>query len=158
MDIYKAILKDHEIQRDLCDKILKTSGESPDRRELWTELRKELEVHEVAEERYFYSPLIDKDKMQDDARHGMAEHHEIDELIEEIEGTEMVSPHWLSVMKKLSDKVHHHLEDEEEDFFGKAKEIYSKNKAEELADGYEKTKTEYKNEWPESIPGSNLES
>lgn len=154
MNIYEAIKKDHVIQRDLCDKILKTSGESKERKQLWTELRKELEVHEVAEERYFYNPLIETDKMQEDARHGMAEHHEIDELIEELEETEMSSPHWLSSMKKLSEKVHHHLEDEEEDFFGKAKNVYSQSEVKELAEGYEKSKKEYKKDWPDSIPGA----
>ncbi len=154
MNIYEAIKEDHDIQRDLCDKILKTTEESKERTELWTKLRKELEVHEVAEERYFYSPLISTDRMQEDARHGLAEHHEIDELIKELITTDMVSPHWIATMKKLCDKVHHHLEDEEEAFFIKAKKVYSQNEAEELAEDYEKTKTEYKKGWPDSIPGS----
>ncbi len=158
MSIYEAIKKDHDLQRDLCDKILKTSGNSSERKELWTKLRKELEVHEVAEERYFYSPLIKTDSMQEDARHGMAEHHEIDELIQELEATDMVSPHWLATMKKLNDKVHHHLKDEEKEFFEKAKKVYSHKKSKELMEGYEKTKTEYKKDWPNSIPGSDLKS
>ena len=154
MNIYEAIKKDHDIQRDLCDRLLKTSGESEERKELWPKLRKELEVHEVAEERFFYSPLIDTDRMQEDARHGMAEHHEIDELIQELEATRMESPHWLATMKKLSEKVHHHLEDEEEEFFGKAKKVYSKEESEDLAKGYEQTREDYKKGWPKSIPGS----
>ncbi|MCY2688573.1 hemerythrin domain-containing protein [Salinimicrobium sp. TH3] len=157
MNIYEAIREDHDIQRDLCDKLLKTSGESKERKELWPKLRKELEVHEVAEERYFYSPLIDTDSMQEDARHGMAEHHEIDELIQELEATKMDSPHWLATMKKLSDKVHHHLEDEEEEFFGKAKKVYTKKESEELAENYKKSREDYKKGWPESIPGSGEE-
>lgn len=153
MKIYQAIKEDHDIQRDLCNRILKTSGESRERKELWQELKKELEVHEVAEERYFYSPLIDTDKMQEDARHGMAEHHEIDDLIAEIEKSDMSSPAWLANMKKLAHKVEHHLEDEEEEFFDKAKKIYSDEKAESLAKEYEKSVKEYKKGWPESIPG-----
>lgn len=154
MDIYQAIKEDHEIQRDLCARLLKTSGESEERKKLWPELRKELEVHEVAEERYFYSPLIDTDRMQEDARHGMAEHHEIDELIQELEATKMESPHWLATMKKLSDKVHHHLEDEEEEFFEKSKKIYSQKEIKKLTEGYQKTREDYKKGWPDSIPGS----
>ena len=154
MNIYEAIREDHEIQRDLCARLLETSGESEERKKLWPRLRKELEVHEVAEERHFYSPLIDTDRMQEDARHGMAEHHEIDELIQELEETKMESPHWLATMKKLSEKVHHHLKDEEEEFFGKAKKVYSQKESEELAAKYEKTRQEYKKDWPASIPGS----
>ena len=153
MKIYNAIKQDHDIQRDLCDKISNTSGDTEERRELWKKLKKELEVHAVAEERYFYSPLVDSDEMQEDARHGMAEHHEMDELIEEINNTDMSSPHWLATVKKLVEKVEHHLDDEEKDFFDKAKNLYSEDEAESLAKSYETTMTEYRNSWPDSIPG-----
>lgn len=155
MKIYNAIKKDHDIQRDLCDKLKKTSGASEERKNLWEELKKELQVHAVAEERYFYSPLIETDKMQEDARHGMAEHHEMDELIEELDTTDMSSPHWIATAEKLFEKVEHHLEDEEEDFFPKAKEIYSKTEADNLASDYERSMQEYRNSWPENIPGNN---
>lgn len=154
MKIYEAIKKDHDIQRDLCNKLIDTSGDSKERKELWTTLKKELEVHALAEERYFYSPLIDSDEMQEDARHGMAEHHEMDELIEELTGTDMSSPHWLATLKKLAEKVEHHLEDEEEDFFVKAKDLYSEKEADSLATSYEATMDEYRKTWPESIPGN----
>ena len=153
MNIYKAIKDDHDIQRDLCAKILKTSGESEERKQLWEDLKKELEVHEVAEERYFYSPLIDTDKMQEDARHGMAEHHEMDEMIEELDDTDMSSPHWMATLKKLTEKVEHHLKDEEEEFFKKAKTVYSEEEEESLAKSYEQTMSEYRSSWPEAIPG-----
>lgn len=154
MTIYESIKKDHDVQRNLCDKLLKTSGSSDERKQLWKELKKELQVHAVAEERHFYSPLIDTDKMQEDARHGMAEHHEMDELIEELDDTDMSSPHWIATMEKLNHKVRHHLEDEEEDFFPKAKKIYSDKEEVELAKDYENTKDDYKKGWPDSIPGN----
>ncbi len=153
MKIYEAIKVDHDIQRGLCDKIVKTSGASEERKKLWVELKKELEVHAVAEERHFYSPLIDTDKMQEDARHGMAEHHEMDELIQELDDTDMTSPHWLATVQKLVEKVEHHLKDEEKDFFKKAKDVYSENEEAALAKDYEATMREYRKTWPESIPG-----
>ncbi len=154
MNIYEAITQDHDLQRSLCDKIVKTSGKSDERKKLWEDLKKELEVHAVAEERYFYAPLIDTDKMQEDARHGMAEHHEMDELIEELEDTDMSSPHWLATMEKLADKVKHHLKDEEEEFFKKAKSIYSEDEAKSLSKSYKKTRDDYRKSWPKSIPGN----
>ena len=154
MNIYEAIKSDHKIQRDLCDKLTSTSGDTENRKEFWQALKKELEVHAVAEERNFYAPLIDTDKMQEDARHGMAEHHEMDELIKELDKTDMSSPHWLATAKKLADKVEHHLKDEEEEFFKKAKEIYSEKEATALAKDYEKTMSDYRKSWPQSIPGN----
>ena len=153
MKIYEAIIEDHDIQRDLCEKLMKTGGASEERKKLWLELKKELEVHEVAEERHFYSELIDSDKMQEDARHGMAEHHEMDKLIETLDNSDMSSAHWLEALGKLIEKVYHHLEDEENDFFKKAKEVYSDDEATTLAKAYKNTVKEYKKTWPESIPG-----
>jgi SMC interacting uncharacterized protein involved in chromosome segregation len=154
MKIYEAIKKDHDIQRNLCKQIIETSGASEERKKLWRELKKELEVHAVAEERYFYSPLIETDKMQEDARHGMAEHHEMDKLIEELDDTDMSSPHWIATLEKLVDKVEHHLEDEEEDFFGKAKKVYSQKEEDELASAYEESMEKYRKGWPASLPGN----
>lgn len=154
MKIYEAITNDHDIQRNLCDKIAKTSGASEERKKLWIDLKKELEVHAVAEERFFYSPLIDTDKMQEDARHGMAEHHEMDELIEELDDTDMSSPHWSATIDKLIEKVKHHLKDEEEDFFKKAKGIYTEEEANSLSKSYEETMKAYRKTWPNSIPGN----
>lgn len=153
MKIFKAIKQDHDIQRDLCKKIVQTSGASEERQKLWTQLKKELEVHAVAEERHFYAPLIDTDKMQEDARHGIAEHHEMDELIEELDNTDMSSPHWLATLEKLVDKVEHHLEDEEEEFFDKADNVYSLEEEESLAKDYTNTMEAYRKSWPEAIPG-----
>ena len=154
MKIYEAIQNDHDIQRNLCDKIVTTSGASHERKKLWEDLKKELEVHAVAEERYFYSPLIDTDKMQEDARHGMAEHHEMDKLIQELNYTDMSSPNWLTTVQKLVEKVKHHLKDEEEDFFKKAKSVYSEEEAGSLAKSYEATVDKYRKAWPDSIPGN----
>lgn len=153
MKIYKAIKEDHDIQRGLIEKIKETSEGSDQRNSLWEELKKELEVHAVAEERYFYSPLIDTDEMQEDARHGIAEHHEIDELIQKVDKADMSSSDWKVTMDKLAKTVLHHLKDEEEEFFDKAKDIYDNTEAKTFADGYEDTMKEYRAGWPESIPG-----
>ncbi len=154
MKIYEAIKVDHDIQRDLCNKIVKTSVASEELKKLWRELKKELEVHAVAEERHFYSALIDTDKMQEDARHGIAEHHEMDELIAELDDLNIGTLHWMETLKKLIDKVDHHLKDEEDDYFKKAKEVYTENESKTLAKKYKDTMQEYRKTWPESIPGN----
>jgi hypothetical protein len=155
MKIYETIKVDHDVQRNLCNRLINTSGTSEERKKLWLELKKELEVHAVAEERHFYSELIETDEMQEDARHGMAEHHEMDELIQELEKSDMSSAHWMGILGELIEKINHHLNDEENDFFKKAKNVYSEHEAETLAKEYKNTMSEYRSNWPESIPGNN---
>ncbi len=136
MTIFEAIRKDHDIQRELCDKLVKTEGDTKTRKQLFDALKYELDIHAIAEERHFYSPLIHNDMMQEHARHGIAEHHEMDELVEKLEKTEMDSPAWLVYAKQLCDKVKHHLEDEEHTFFQLAGKVYTESQKTELAKKY----------------------
>ena len=138
MNIFEALRNDHDIQRDLLKKLIETSGDTEKRDEIFKKLRAELEIHADAEERYFYKPLIDSDKTQDKARHSIAEHHEIDELIEELEKTEYSSSTWLKVAKNLQEKVEHHLEEEEHEVFQVAGKVLSENNKEQLAKEYER--------------------
>lgn len=137
MDIFSALRVDHQKQRLLLKAVLDTTGDSPNRAEFFNDLKQSLESHAVAEERYFYAPLIEVDMTVDITRHGIAEHHQIDKLVAKLEQTDMSSPVWLKVMKELNHKVLHHLEEEEQQFFqlaGKALSAEQKNK---LAEDYQ---------------------
>jgi len=136
MNIFEQIRKDHDTQRDLLDKLVDTSGDSKKRDEIYKALKKELEVHADAEERHFYKPLISNDMMQEKARHGIAEHHEIDELIEKLDETEYDSSAWLKFAKELKEKVEHHLEDEEHVFFQLAGKVFTEKEKTSLAKDY----------------------
>ncbi|WP_179346157.1 hemerythrin domain-containing protein [Winogradskyella ursingii] len=136
MTIFEAIRKDHDIQRNLLDKLVKTSGDTEQRTHLFKELRKELDLHANAEERHFYKPLIPSDMMQEHARHGIAEHHEIDELVEKLEDTGQDSSAWLKTAKELKHKVEHHLEDEEHTFFQLSGKVLTEKQKTDLAIAY----------------------
>ena len=136
MNIFETLRQDHDIQRDLLKKLIDTSGDSKNRDSLFNSLKKELEVHADAEERFFYKKLISWDRTQDKARHGIAEHHEIDELIAELEKTEYSSPSWLVTAKKLKEKVEHHLDEEEHQIFQMAGKVLSDSEKQDLAKKY----------------------
>lgn len=138
MKIFEAIRKDHDTQRNLLDKLLKTSRNTEKRDLLFKELKNQLEIHANAEERHFYKPLISNDMMQDKARHGIAEHHQIEELIEQLEETDYDSSAWLKIAKQLQEKLEHHLEDEEKTFFQLAGKVFTEKQKETLADDYTK--------------------
>ena len=136
MNIFEAIREDHKKQRTLLDILVKTHGDSEGREELFQKLKDELQVHATAEERFFYIPLMKDDFTQEKSRHGVAEHHEIDELIEELEKTDYSSPGWLATAKHLHERVHHHLDEEEHEFFQMAGKVLSDKEKESLATGY----------------------
>ena len=133
MNIFEALREDHDKQRTLVDILVKTHGDSDGRREIFDKLKKELRDHADAEERHFYIPLIESDLTQDKARHSIAEHHDIDELLEELEETDMSSPAWLAAAKKLHHEVIHHLDEEEHEVFQMAGKVFSDQQKEKLA-------------------------
>lgn len=138
MNIFEAIREDHDKQRNLLSELVQTSGDTSNRDELFKAVKNQLKVHADAEERYFYKPLISNDMMQEHARHGIAEHHEIDELIEDLENTEYDSSAWLKIAKDLQHKVEHHLEDEEHAFFQLAGKVFNQTQKIDLAKSYKK--------------------
>ncbi|MBU2869632.1 hemerythrin domain-containing protein [Colwellia sp. E2M01] len=137
MDIFTALRSDHEKQRLLMQALVETTGESASRKDFFNDLKTQLSQHSTAEERYFYAPLMEVDDTVQVARHAIAEHHEIDELIEQLEQTEMSSPTWLKTMKDLKHKVLHHLAEEEKTFFQQAGKHLSSTQKTELANQYQ---------------------
>ncbi len=136
MKIFEALRQDHEKQRLLLKILCETSGDTQARQEYYQELKDQLESHAVAEERHFYSPLMHEDAAVELSRHGVAEHHEIDELIEKLDNTDMSSPAWLRHLKALKEKVEHHLDEEEQEFFPVAGQVLNENEKQKLAGEY----------------------
>ena len=117
MNIFEALRVSHDTQRALATQLVLTHGDVPERGRIFRALKKELLVHETAEERCFYVPLFDHDETVDASRHAIAEHHQMDEMVEDLEKLDYSAPAWLVAAKKLSEKVHHHLKEEESKFF-----------------------------------------
>ena len=137
MNIFEALRISHVTQRALADQLIQTQGDSAERALLFEALKAELEAHAVAEERFFYVPLIAHDMTQEPSRHGIAEHHQMDKLVEELEATDLSSPAWLVTAKALHHKIYHHLEDEEQGVFQLAGKVLGEAEKLSLAKGYE---------------------
>ena len=136
MTLFEALREDHDTQRTLLGLLIKTHGDSDGREELFEKVKKALTSHAAAEERALYMPMMELDMTQEKARHSVAEHHEIDELVEELEDTDFSSPGWLAAARKLHDLVTHHLDEEEQEVFQLAGRALSDDAKARLADTY----------------------
>lgn len=140
MDIYKRLEKDHEKQRTLCEDIKNTRGDSKKRNELWHTLKIELESHASAEEQAFYSELMKKPKGTDETRHAVEEHQEMTEMIEVLDNLDMDADIWMKKFEKLAHRVIHHVDEEEAEFFPKAKKIFTDTEALEMGKTFKERK------------------
>ncbi len=137
MTIFEALRADHETQRTLADLLTKTKGDSDGRNELFARLKRELEAHAGAEERYFYVPLMEHDLTQEKARHSVAEHKELDDLVEKLEEYDMSGSQWLQTAEELVHLLTHHLDEEEQEVFQLAGKALSEAEKTSLADEYD---------------------
>jgi len=140
MNIYDHLEQDHEKQRQLCEDIKQTRGDSQKRNKLWKELRIELEAHASAEEQAFYSELMKEPKGTDETRHAVEEHQQMTEMIEVLDNLDMDADVWMKKFEKLAKKVIHHVDEEEAEFFPKAKKIFSSEEAKEMGETFENRK------------------
>lgn len=134
--IFDAIRESHDLQRDLCRKLTASRGDMAARQLLFLQLKVELMAHAAAEERHLYVPLLMEDGGLDVSRHALHEHHEIDELLDDLSVRNKKQAGWIATAKKLSFKVRHHLKEEESTFFQVAGRLLSQTKKQRLARKY----------------------
>ncbi|MGB3735668.1 MAG: hemerythrin domain-containing protein [Ilumatobacter sp.] len=145
MTIFEALRADHDTQRTLVDLLTKTEGDSDGRNELFGRLKRELSAHAAAEERYFYVPLMEVDLTQESARHSVAEHKELDDFVEKLESYDMGGSQWLQTAQELSERLLHHLDEEETEVFPVAGKALTDDQKDSLADGYRADMERHKN-------------
>ncbi len=134
--IYKTIRKDHDRHRELMKAISRTSGDSPTRRECWNALYYDVKAHAAAEEETFHARIMQKPDGQNDARHSVSEHKELNDLMEKLQATELSSPQWLKLFEKLRHDYEQHMDEEENEIFETAREVFSENRADEISDDF----------------------
>ena len=109
-NLYDELRASHATQRRLCSSLARTQAKNPARRQqLFRELRIELAAHAAAEERYLYVPILMHDMGLNSARHALAEHHAMDELVEDLDALDAAGDAWARKASELAHKVRHHL-------------------------------------------------
>jgi iron-sulfur cluster repair protein YtfE (RIC family) len=137
MDIFDALIRSHELQRAICARLLSDIGQRNQRTDDFEQLKTELAAHETAEERAFYVPLLEHDETVEAARHGIAEHHEMDEMVQDIAKLDQGSAEWLELLGKLVHQLEHHLKEEEDKWFPLARRILPRAQLKELGTPYQ---------------------
>ncbi len=135
--IFEQLREDHDEQRRLLAALCETSGDSADRSRLLEATKKELAAHAKAEEKSLYAAMLGAEGAHRKARHSVAEHHEIDEIVNKLESTDPSTPRWLSVAKQLRHRVEHHLEEEEHEVFQLAGRVLDPSEKKQLIEPYE---------------------
>jgi len=143
MDIYQALNNDHAEAKKLFSDIEQATGKSGGSRDkLFTDLKAALEAHSEAEEEVFYTPLKKQEEVKEQIQHANKEHAKVAKALKELEDMDKDDEQWLKKLTQLQEDVQHHIKEEEDEIFQKAKRIFSEQQAEEMAQEFEKAKNQ----------------
>jgi hemerythrin-like domain-containing protein len=117
LGIFGALVADHDKHRVLLDRLEGTSGASAERASLIEELTYEIKGHAAAEEQALWSTVLRKPEITEDGRHAVAEHHEMDELLNDLAATDMATGGWLTKFRTVKEEYLHHIKEEEDELF-----------------------------------------
>lgn len=142
--IFDRLKSDHDRHRDLLEKLGNTSGDTEERRKLFKAFTREVKAHAAAEEQALYSTMMRKPATTDETRHSVAEHHEIDEALNDLAATDMSSGAWLQKFKTLEHDYLHHIEEEEDDHFPEFAKLLSADDERHMREVFDRRKREEK--------------
>lgn len=132
--LYGMLEHDHEEVKQMFKDALENEDISK-----FGEIKKELEIHMMGEERFYYPKAKKADKEL--VQHGIEEHEEAKGLIKELDQIQDDSSKFMSKLKELKDAVEHHVEEEEGKLFPKTQKTLDDNEEEQIATQIEKEKS-----------------
>lgn len=102
------------------------------RTELLDTLTRELNAHELIEEKVLYPALQSHPQAKDIVLEGYQEHHVADVLVKELHGLAESDEDWGPKFKVLKENIDHHIKEEEGEMFRTARGIFSREELQQL--------------------------
>ena len=143
MQIYEALMKDHEVVKGLMSQLVNLNeGDEAERDELIAKVRDELIPHSRAEEAVFYNSIRAINTAQDLVWHGYEEHMKAESILRLLQGATKIDVEWKKLAKKLQTELDHHVMEEETKIIPVAKQLFTEDEAVVMAEAFEEMKPE----------------
>ena len=133
MNAFELLKEGHKKVSQIFEKLEPTTEQAVKTRdELFAKLKNELEIHTRIEETIFYPVLKAAAETRAITLEAYEEHKVVKELLEEMTALPQSSEQWTAKLTVLKESVEHHVEEEEGEMFKSAREVLTKEQAEEL--------------------------
>jgi hypothetical protein len=133
MDALSLLKADHDkVKKMLAEGEETTDRAEKTRTELFATLKAELMIHERIEEEIFYPALKSHPKAKDIVLEAYEEHHVVDEIMGELEATDVNDETWGAKFKVMKENIEHHIEEEEGEMFKQARSVFETEELETL--------------------------
>jgi hemerythrin superfamily protein len=135
MDAITLLKDDHVKVKKLLEELDATTERGVKTREqLFAKVRRELTIHETIEEEIFYPALKEHPKSKDLVLEAYEEHHVVDTVMAEIVDLAFDDETWGAKLTVMKENVEHHIEEEEDEMFPQARQVFDKAELEELGE------------------------
>ncbi|MDP9068028.1 MAG: hemerythrin domain-containing protein [Actinomycetota bacterium] len=135
MDPLHLLTEDHEKVKKLLEELDSTTADASDRRrQLFSQIRREMEIHETIEEEILYPALKSHAEAKEVVLEGYEEHHVVDTIMAELDDLSFEDETWGAKLSVMKENIEHHIEEEEEEMFVKARELLEEAELEGLGD------------------------
>ena len=135
MDAIALLKQDHELVKRLFKQATDAGeGQIDRKRQLVEQIFREMMVHERLEEDLFYPAVkaAADSEGKDLVAEGYEEHHVVDLVMEEMQDVDLDERKFDAKLKVMRENVEHHIKEEEEQMFPKAREALGDARIQEL--------------------------
>jgi hemerythrin superfamily protein len=140
MDALELLKKDHQKVKQLLTQAKETEDRK-EQRQLFKEIRAELDTHARIEESIFYPAVAEHEELKETILESIEEHKQVKTLLREMARLGSTSEKFKAKLKVLADNVEHHAEEEEEQvMFPKVRKLMNSSELGELGEELEAAK------------------
>jgi hemerythrin-like domain-containing protein len=135
MNAISLLEEDHRKMKKLLSELESTTERGvKTREELFATVKEELTVHETIEEEIFYPALKQHPKTKEITLEAYEEHHVVDMVMAEIDGVPYDDERWAAKFKVMKENIEHHIEEEENEMFKQARQVFDDDELEALGE------------------------
>jgi hemerythrin superfamily protein len=140
MDALELLKTDHKNVKELFKKA-EASKKPKQQKQLFEQIKAELETHTHIEETVFYPAIAKNESLEDMVAESLEEHKQVKTLLREMESVTSDSEKFEPKLKVLMENVEHHaVEEEEGKMFPKIRKIMNAASLEKLGKALEAAK------------------
>ena len=140
--IFSTLQKEHGEVAALMKRVQATgSDDVDDRRSLFAKIRTELLAHAHAEQETFYDRLAERPETVDLVTEAKREHEELEAILDELSDLDVSSEQFDDRFEELVSETEHHVAEEENELFPKAKDALTSEEISQLDDAFKARKS-----------------
>lgn len=137
VDILDLLKRDHHRVDHLLDQLEATDTSDERRRaQLFAQVTAEIEVHSDAEDQVVYACFEARAGLEDQVEDMRQQHEHIEQMVEELDQTEVIADDWIDKLRELRQLVRHHVDEEEGALFARIREALDAGARERLGEDF----------------------